>query len=84
MIGAAINSEDLDGKRVSLRLTLLLILITAFAVYEGAYIYFRFEKVEANQRLIQELHKQDMEHIKAQQEYERERVDRKFKRLEND
>ena len=78
----AINSEDFEGKKVSLKLTLLLLLITAFAVYEGSYIYFRFENLEKEAALVKHLHAQDIEHLTEKMQYERDRVDRKFKQLE--
>lgn len=82
MIGGIVNSEDFEGKKVSLRLMLFILALVAFAVYEGSYIYFRFERLEAAVEKNAELHTQDVEHIKEQMEYERERIDRKFKRLE--
>lgn len=82
MIGGVINSEDFEGKRVSLRLMLFILALVAFAVYEGSYIYFRFERLEARFEKQAELHSQDVEHIKEQMQYERERIDRKFKRIE--
>lgn len=82
MIGGIVNSEDFAGKTVSLRLTLLLLAFTALAVYEGAYIYFRFEKVESRLEKQLELHAQDVNHLKEQLAYERDRIDRKFKRFE--
>lgn len=82
MIGGIVNSEDFEGKRVSLRLMLFILVLVAFAVYEGAYIYFRFERAENRLEKQEELHLQDINHLKEQMEYERERIDRKFKRLE--
>jgi len=42
-ISSLMDTEDFNGKKVSLRLTLLLIALMAFAVYEGASVYYRFE-----------------------------------------
>lgn len=71
MIGNVVNSEDFEGKKVSLRLTLFLIAFTAVSVFAGAEIYFQFQDV-----------RKDIEVLKDKIEYERERVDRKFKNIE--
>ena len=71
MLNSVIDSEEFKGKKVSLRLTLFLIALTAFTVFAGAEIYFQFQDV-----------RKDLKVLKEQIEYERERVDRKFKQLE--
>lgn len=68
MIGDIVNTDDFEGKKVSLRLTIFLIVFTAISVFAGAEIYFQFQDV-----------RKDIEVIKERIEYERARVDRKFK-----
>lgn len=71
---------DVDGteKRITIK-TAIILMVLAF---EAAAIYYRFERVESTQRQIQALHEQDIKHLQEQMSYERERVDRKFKRIE--
>lgn len=69
-VSAIVDSEDFKGRKVSLRLTILLIAFTAVAVFAGAEIYFQFQDV-----------RKDIQVLKEQIIYERERVDRKFKQL---
>lgn len=69
-VSAIVDSEDFKGRKVSLRLTILLIAFTAVSVFAGAEIYFQFQDV-----------RKDIQVLKEQIIYERERVDRKFKQL---
>ena len=69
-VSAIVDSEDFKGRKVSLRLTILLIAFTAVSVFAGAEIYFQFQDV-----------RKDIKVLKEQIIYERERVDRKFKQL---
>lgn len=81
-ISSLIDTEDFNNKKVSLRLTLLLIALVAFAVYEGASVYYRFESVEREINTLKELHSQDFKHLEEKVEYERARVDRRLNRIE--
>ena len=71
MINSVIDSPDFEGKKVSLRLTLFLIVFTAVSVFAGAEVYFQFQDV-----------RKDIKVLKERIEYERERVDRKFKNFD--
>lgn len=71
---------DVDGveKKISVKTAIILMVLT----FEAAAIYFRFQHNEQRIDKIEELHTQDINHLKEQMAYERERVDRKFKRFE--
>lgn len=70
-LSSIIDSPDFEAKKVSLRLTLFLIVFTAVSVFAVAEVYFQFQDV-----------RKDIKVLKERIEYERERVDRKFKRIE--
>lgn len=82
-LGTIMDSEEFKGKVISLRLAFLLILLTGLITFTGAEIYFQFQYVKAQQANHFEIHQQDIKYLKEQIEYERDRVDRKFKRLES-
>lgn len=70
-LSSIIDSPDFEAKKVSLRLTLFLIVFTAVSVFAVAEVYFQFQDV-----------RKDIKVLKERIEYERERVDRKFKNFE--
>ena len=70
MLNSVIDSEEFKGKQVSLKLTFLLIVITAITVFAGAEVYFQFQDV-----------RKDIKLLKEQIEYEKVRVDEKLDQI---
>ena len=82
MLSSAADVDDFKGKKVSLKLTILLMIITAVVTWTGGEIYFHFKLMAKEMAAQQELHAMDMKYIQEKIEYERNRNDRKFKDLE--
>lgn len=71
---------DADGteKKISVKNAIILILLAL----EAAAIYHRFETNEQDLKSLKELHSQEIQQLKEKIDYERERVDRKFKQFQ--
>jgi hypothetical protein len=82
MFTTVADVDDFKGKFVSLKLVILLIALTAIATWTGAEIYFHFRLMEKDLVAQQALHLKDVTHMEEMISYERDRIDRKFKRLE--
>ena len=82
MIVSATEVDDFKGKTISLKLALLLCVLTAIGTWTVGEVYFHFKLMSKNIEATQELHDLDMKYIKEKIEYERKRNDRKFEDLE--
>ena len=70
-ISAILDSDDFKGKKVSLRLAIMLVFGAILITFIGAEIWFQFQDVRKDMQVLQE-----------RIEYERARNDRKFNDLE--
>ncbi len=76
-LGLLLNADG-NERQISIKNAIIMCII-AVEIYA---IYKRFEDVEQEHAQQVKIHAKDIEHLKDQMAYERERIDRKFQRLE--